>query len=200
MPFCASRTRIASSVRCSWAFHSNALRNMAPCALMTIVRLPFNFTVEECMNSNKILLVNVSKGIIGDDVCTVLGSFLITTIQAVAMGRATMPVHERRPFYLFIDEAHNFVSSAFSTMLSQVRKFGVGVFLANQLLDQFAPDVKNAIIGSVGTWIVFRIGLSDAKVMEKEFFPVLTYDDFVSLPKYHIYIKLLIDGTESKGF
>lgn len=159
-----------------------------------------SISIEACMNTNKILLVNVSRGVIGDDVCTILGSFLITTIQAAAMRRATLSISERTPFYLFVDEAASFVSGSFATMLSQVRKFGVGVFLANQYLDQFEPDIKNAILNSVGTVIVFNIGLSDAKVMEREFYPVFSYDDFATLPKYHIYIKLLIEGTQSKGF
>lgn len=159
-----------------------------------------SISISECMNNNKILLVNLSRGEIGDDVCTVLGSFLFMGIQAAAMRRATLPVHERRPFYLFVDEAHSFISASFATMLSQVRKFGVGVFLANQYLDQFESNIRNAILNSVGTLIVFRLGLSDAKMMEKEFYPVFSYDDFVSLPRYHIYVKLLIDGTQSRGF
>ena len=85
-------------------------------------------------------------------------------------------------------------------MLSQVRKFGVGLFLTHQYLDQLEPDTKSAVLGNVGSIICFRLGLPDAKTMEREFYPVFTYDDFATLPKYHIYLKLLIDGTESKGF
>jgi hypothetical protein len=85
-------------------------------------------------------------------------------------------------------------------MLSQVRKFGVGLFLTHQYLDQLEPETKSAILGNVGTVICFRLGLPDAKVTEREFYPVFTFDDFATLPKYHIYLKLLIDGTESKGF
>lgn len=159
-----------------------------------------NISIEQCMNENKIVLCNLSKGVIGEDVSTVLGSFLITIIQATAMRRATLPVHERIPFYLFIDEAHSFISTTFATMLSQVRKFGVGLFLTHQYLDQLEPETRSAILGNVGTIICFCLGLTDAKTMEKEFYPVFTYDDFASLPKYYIYLKLMIDGTESKGF
>jgi len=157
-------------------------------------------SIEQCMNENKIVLCNLSKGVIGEDISTVLGSFLITIVQATAMRRALMPVFERTPFYLYIEEAHSFISSTFVTMLSQIRKFGVGVFLTHQYLDQLEPATKSAILGNVGTIICFRLGLPDAKTMEKEFYPVFTYDDFATLPKYHIYLKLLIDGTESKGF
>jgi len=157
-------------------------------------------SIEQCMNENKIILCNLSKGVIGEDVSTVLGSFLITIIQTTAMRRALVSIHERKPFYLYIDEAHSFISSTFATMLSQIRKFGVGVFLTHQYLDQLEPETRSAILGNVGTIICFRLGLTDAKTMEKEFYPVFTYDDFATLPKYHIYLKLLIDGTESKGF
>jgi len=159
-----------------------------------------SISMEQCMKESKIVLCNLSKGVIGEDVSTVLGSFLITVIQATAMRRAEIPVSERTPFYLYIDEAHGFVSATFATMLSQIRKFGVGVFLTHQYLDQLEPETRSAILGNVGTIVCFRLGLPDAKVMEREFYPVFSYDDFTSLPKYHIYLKLLIDGTESKGF
>ena len=85
-------------------------------------------------------------------------------------------------------------------MVPTIRKFGVGLFLTQQYLDPLEPDTKSAIFGNVGSIICFRLGLTDAKVMEREFYPVFTYDDFATLPKYQIYIKLLLDGTESKGF
>jgi hypothetical protein len=116
------------------------------------------------------------------------------------MRRANIPADEHKSFYLFINEAHSFISTSFATMLPQVRKYGVGLFLTHQYLDQLEPETRNTILGNVGTLIMFRVGLADAKVMEREFYPVFTYDDFVTLPKYHIFIKLLIDGTESKGF
>ncbi len=159
-----------------------------------------SISLEHCMETNKIVLCNLSKGIIGDDVCTVLGSFLMTTMQTTAMRRANKAIHERNSFYVYIDEAHSFISASFASMLSQVRKFGLGLLLTHQYLEQLEPETRSAILGNVGTIICFQLGLTDAKVMEREFYPVFTYDDFVSLPKYHIYIKLLIDGTESKGF
>jgi hypothetical protein len=159
-----------------------------------------SISIEQCMNENKILLCNLSKGAIGEDVSTLLGSFLLTTIHATAMRRASIPLFQRKNFYVFIDEAHSFVSTAFATMFSQLRKFGVGLFLTHQYLDQLEPETRSAILGNAQTVICFRLGLNDAKVMEREFYPIFSYDDFVSLSKYNIYIKLLIDGTESKGF
>lgn len=159
-----------------------------------------SMSFEQCMKEQKIVLCNLSKGAMGDDASTLLGSFLITIIQATAMRRAVLSVHERTPYYLYIDEAHSFISTTFATMLSQIRKFGVGMFLTHQYLDQLEPETKSAVLGNVGTVICFRLGLPDAKTMEKEFYPVFSYDDFATLPKYNIYLKLSIDGTESKGF
>lgn len=159
-----------------------------------------SISFEHCMNNNKIVLCNLSKGVIGEDVATVLGSFIITNMQNAVMRRAILPKEQRKPFYLFIDEAQNFVSTSFASMLPQVRKFGLGLFLTNQHLDQLEPDTRNAILGNVGSIICFQLGLGDAKIMEREFYPVFTYDDFVTLPRYHIYVKLMIDGTESRGF
>jgi type IV secretory pathway TraG/TraD family ATPase VirD4 len=159
-----------------------------------------SISFEDCMNGNKIVLCNLSKGVIGEDVSTVLGSFIITNIQNATMRRAAVSIDQRKPFYLFVDEAQNFVSTSFASMLPQVRKYGLGLFLTNQHLDQLEPDTRNAILGNAGTLIVFCVGLADAKIMEKEFYPRLTYDDFIGLPRYNVYIKLLIDGMQSKGF
>jgi len=155
---------------------------------------------EQCMNERKIVLVNLSKGEIGEDVCTLLGSFITIAIQHAAMRRATTPIEQRVRFYLYIDEAQNFVSGSFAGMLPQVRKFGLGLFLCTQHLAQLEPETRSAILGNFGSLISFRLGLEDAKLMAQQFYPDFKYDDFISLPKYHIYLKLLIDGTQSKGF
>jgi type IV secretory pathway TraG/TraD family ATPase VirD4 len=168
--------------------------------LRGIVGQQTSISIEQCMNENKILLCNLSKGEIGDDISAILGSFLTTSIQTTAMRRASLPTHERIPFYMYIDEAHSFLSSSFATMLSEVRKYGIGLFLTHQHLEQLESDVRDAIMGNVGTIICFRLGLNDAKVMEKEFYPVFDFEDFINLPRYKIYIKLLIDGETKRGF
>ncbi|MBY0377493.1 MAG: type IV secretion system DNA-binding domain-containing protein [Gammaproteobacteria bacterium] len=168
--------------------------------LRGIVGAKESISIEHSMNENKILLVNLSKGAIGDDISTILGSFLTTSIQTTAMRRASLEAHKRIPFYLYIDEAHSFLSSSFATMLSEVRKYGIGLFLTHQHLEQLENDVRDAILGNVGTIICFRLGLNDAKVMEKEFYPVFDFDDFINLPRYNIYIKLLINGANGRGF
>jgi hypothetical protein len=125
---------------------------------------------------------------------------LTTGIQTVALRRAQMPEHNRRPFFLYIDEAHSFLSSSFVTMLSEIRKYNVGLFLTHQYLDQLTEDIRSAILGNVGTIICFRLGASDAKVMAEEFYPVFSTEDFINLPKHSIYLKLLIDGASSTPF
>jgi hypothetical protein len=159
-----------------------------------------SISFDSCMEDGRIVLVNLSKGIIGEDVSTVLGSFIITNIQNAAMRRAALDAGRRKPFYLFVDEAQSFVTASFATMLPQVRKYAVGLYLTTQTLDQIEPETRSAIMGNVGTIICFRLGLNDAKVMEREFHPVFTFDDFTRLPNHNIYLKLLIDGSESKGF
>lgn len=168
--------------------------------LRGIVGQQEGISLDTVLNENQILICNLSKGLIGEMVSTLLGSILTTTIQMAAMRRAQIPEDERKPCFLYLDEAHSFMSTSFATMLSEVRKYGLGLFLTHQYLEQLEEDVQSAILGNVGTIICFRLGAADAKAMEQEFYPIFSQDDFVNLPKYHIYIKLLIDGSASKGF
>lgn len=168
--------------------------------LRDIVGQQYGIELDEIMNKGKILICNLSKGLIGEDVSQILGSLLTTGLQMAAMQRAAMPEAARTPFYIFIDEAHSFINTSFSTMLSEVRKYGIGLFLTHQYLEQLPEEVRKAILGNVGTIICFRLGTADAKVMAEEFYPVFKQDDFINLPKYCMYLKLLIDGTGSKPF
>ncbi len=172
----------------------------ANATLRGIVGQQTGLSLDTVLSESKILICNLSKGLIGETVSTLLGSILTTTIQMAAMRRASIPEGERKLCFLYLDEAHSFMSSSFATMLSEVRKYGLGLFLTHQYLEQLEEEVQNAVLGNVGTIICFRLGTSDAKVMEQEFYPLFSHDDFVNLPKYHIYVKLLIDGTTSKGF
>lgn len=168
--------------------------------LRSIVEQQEGMSIETAMQEGKILVCNLSKGLIGEDASTLLGSLITTCIQTAAMRRAHLPEHERTAFYVYIDEAHSFLSTSFATMLSEVRKYGIGLFLTHQYLEQLTEEVQSAVLGNVGTIICFRLGAANARVMEQEFYPVFSQDDFVNLPKYHIYVKLLIDGATSKGF
>jgi hypothetical protein len=168
--------------------------------LKAIVGQQETISIDQIMNTSKILICNLSKGIIGEDVSQILGSLLTTNIQTAAMRRAKLPEQSRKPFMVYIDECHSFITTSFASMLSEVRKYNVGLFLTHQYLEQLPEEVRNAILGNVGTIICFRLGTTDAKVMAEEFYPVFTIDDFINLPRLTIYIKLLIDGITSKPF
>ncbi|WP_291122302.1 type IV secretory system conjugative DNA transfer family protein [Flavobacterium sp. UBA6046] len=168
--------------------------------LRGIVGQKDGIVIESIINNGYIFICNLSKGLIGEQESQILGSLITTGIQLAAMRRASIVEHLRTPFYVYIDEAHSFLSTSFATMLSEVRKYGIGLFLTHQYLDQLPEEVRSAVLGNVGTIITFRLGTADAKVMAEEFYPVFTVDDFINLPKHCIYLKLLIDGSASKPF
>lgn len=157
-------------------------------------------SIEEVMNRGKILICNLSKGIIGEEASQILGSLLTSGIQTAAMRRAKLTEQDRRPFMVYIDECHSFITTSFASLLSEVRKFKVGLFLTHQYLDQLPEEVQSAILGNVGTIICFRLGTADANVMEEEFCPVFKVNDFLNLPRFHVYLRLLIDGFISTPF
>jgi len=159
-----------------------------------------SFRMQHVLDGSKILIANLSKGIIGEDACTLLGSMLVTSIQLAALYRAKQPRDARKPFFLFIDESQTFMTLSFVDMLSEARKYGLGVFMANQFLDQLHEKIRSAVIGNCGTIICFRLGANDAALLETEFFPVFELIDLVHLPRYAIYLKLMIDGTTSQPF
>lgn len=168
--------------------------------LRDIVGQQEGISVEHIMNSSKILVCNLAKGIIGEDVSQILGSLLTTSIQAASMRRAKLAEELRKPFMVFVDECHSFITTSFATMLSEVRKYKVGLLLTHQYMEQLPDEVRGAIVGNVGTIICFRLGATDAKAMAEEFHPVFKQDDFINLPKFGIYLRLLIDGVGSKAF
>ncbi|MBB5397183.1 type IV secretory system conjugative DNA transfer family protein [Mucilaginibacter sp. AK015] len=168
--------------------------------LKNIVGQQYGISIEKIMNSGKILVCNLSKGIVGEDVSQILGSLITTGIQTASMRRAKLSEDDRKPFMVFIDECHSFITTSFAGMLSEVRKYKVGLFLTHQYLEQLPEDVQSGMFGNVGTIICFRLGNADARVMAKEFSPVFKQDDFINLPRFVIYLKLLIDGISSKPF
>ncbi|MFP5041637.1 type IV secretory system conjugative DNA transfer family protein [Parasediminibacterium sp. JCM 36343] len=158
------------------------------------------FQPQEAMDSGKVLVCNLSKGLIGEDASQLLGSMLVTAIQVAALGRAKYEAHERVPFYLYVDEMHSFVSLSFIDILSEARKYRLGLFLTHQYVDQLDGRIRDAIFGNVGTIISFRVGSQDAKYLAREFAPRIGEWDFIGLPKYSMYIKLMIDGATSSPF
>jgi hypothetical protein len=158
------------------------------------------FDLRRVMDEGKILLVNLAKGKIGEDTSALLGAMLVTKIGLAALSRAGLPEFGRRDFYLYVDEFPSFTTTSFAGMLSEMRKYRVGLVLAHQYLSQLDEAVRDAILGNAGTLIAFRIGLADALFLEKEFYLEFAASDLVSLPNYHVYLKLMIEGVMSKPF
>jgi len=158
------------------------------------------FRMQQVLDGSKILICNLSKGKIGEDACTLLGSMIVTSIQLAVLYRAKQPEHARRAFFLYIDECQTFTTQSFADMLAEARKYGLGVFMANQFLDQLHEKIRAAIFGNCGTIISFRVGANDAELLAKEFYPVFEAIDLVHLPRYSMYLKLMIDGASSQPF
>jgi hypothetical protein len=158
------------------------------------------FNMQDLMNEGKILIANLSKGELGEDISAILGNMLVTNIQLAALYRARHPEHTRKPFYLYVDEMHSFVSLSFADILAEARKYRLSIFLSHQYIDQLHEKIRAAIFGNVGTIISFRIGAEDAEFLEKEFKPVFNQYDLIHLPKYSMYLKLMIDGATSQPF
>jgi len=159
-----------------------------------------SFNLKEIMDSGKILLVNLSKGKIGEDSASLLGAMLIAKMGLTALSRQDTPEEQRRDFYLYVDEFQSFATSSFSDILSEARKYHLNLILANQYLDQIDEKVRGAIFGNVGTIISFRVGLEDAKFLAEEFYPIFNQEDLINLPCYSIYLKLMINSKTSKPF
>lgn len=158
------------------------------------------FDVRTIMDEQKILILNLSKGRIGEDNSALIGAMLITKIQLAAMGRVDMSEEDRKDFYLYVDEFQNFSTESFANILSEARKYRLNLILANQYIAQLEEVVRDAIFGNVGTIVSFRVGAADAEYLEKEFEPIFTMNDIVNLPKYNIYLKLMIDGIAGDAF
>jgi len=156
--------------------------------------------LRKAMDEGKILILNLSKGRIGEDSSALLGSMMVTKIQLAAMSRVDVPEEQRKDFYLYVDEFQNFATDSFANILSEARKYRLNLTIAHQYIEQLGEVVQPAVFGNVGTLICFRIGAADAEFLEKEFAPDLTQEDLVNLPKFHIYLKLMIDGVASEPF
>jgi len=156
------------------------------------------------MDEGKILLINLAKGKIGSDASNLLGGLIVTTIGLAAYSRAEVPEEKRRSFYFYVDEFQNYSTLSFANMLAELRKYKVGMILANQYLYQLEADVRHAVLGNCGTLVCFRVGPEDAGYLEKEFasegkHKIEPYD-LVIAANYLVYMKLMIDGKPSEGF
>jgi len=156
--------------------------------------------MREIMDKKKILILNLSKGRIGEDNSMLMGALLITKIQLAAMSRVDIPEGERNDFFLYVDEFQNFATESFVNILSEARKYRLALILAHQYITQMDETVRDAVFGNIGTLISFRVGAEDAEYLEKEFVPEFIAEDIVNLAKYNIYLKLMIDGVAGRPF
>jgi len=155
----------------------------------------------EIIDQGRILLVNLAKGKLGEDICSFLGSLIVTKLQLASLSRIDIPEEKRRDFYLYLDEFQNFVvPETFESILSEARKYRLCLILSHQYIGQLSESLRKAIFGNVGTIIVFPVGPENGEFLEKEFYPVFKRHDLIAHDKYHIYLKLAIDGKTSKPF
>ena len=171
-----------------------------PISQRILTREQSSFDLRQVMDDRKLLLVNLAKGKIGEDTAAIIGALLVTKAGLAALSRAEIAEEERRDFFVYLDEFQSFTTLSLANMLSELRKYRVNMVLAHQYLSQLDPQVRDAILGNAGTIISFRLGLTDARLLEKEFEPELSAIDLVGLPNYHTYLKLMTDGIVSRPF
>jgi hypothetical protein len=158
----------------------------------------FNF--RKVMDEGKILLVNLSKGKIGEENSNFLGLVLVPKILVAAMSRQDVPQDQRTDFYLYVDEFQNFATPDFAQILSEARKYKLNLTVANQFIGQMDEEIKNAIFGNVGTHVAFRIGVTDASYYQREFQPIFNESDLINIERFHAYIKTIVNGEPTLPF
>ncbi|MGV9002218.1 MAG: type IV secretory system conjugative DNA transfer family protein [Candidatus Saccharimonadaceae bacterium] len=159
------------------------------------------FNIRQIMDEGKILIVNLSKGLIGEDNAAILGSFIVTKIQLAAMSRSDIPnIEDRRPFYLYVDEFQNFATDSFATILSEARKYALNLTVANQYIGQMTETVRDAIFGNVGSMISFRVSADDAPILSKQFEPQFEPGDLLQMHNRHFIINMVINGEKAPAF
>jgi len=157
-------------------------------------------SLRQIMDNKKVLLVNLSKGALGFDASYILGSLLLTSLASSAFSRIDTPIEEREMFFCYLDEFQNYTTASLVDMLSELRKFRLGLIMAHQYMSQLDVKIRDAVLGNVGSIVCFRLSQADARFMEREFRPHFEAIDFVNLANYEIYLRLMIDGSPSKAF
>jgi hypothetical protein len=152
-----------------------------------------SFNLRQVMDEGKILIINLSKGRIGDEYSNFLGLVLVPKILAAAMSRADIPLEQRKDFYLYVDEFQNFATDTFADILSEARKYRLNLIVANQFVGQIDETIKNAIFGNVGSIITFRVGVTDAQFLQHEFSPIFDEKDLVNIDARHVYMKTIVN-------
>lgn len=157
-------------------------------------------SISDLMNSKKIILINLSKGRIGEENSSFFGSMFLTKIKQAGMERAAIPEHQRYDFYLYVDEFQNIVTQTFENILSEARKYGLNLTMAHQYVGQIIPKVHQAVLGNVGSVIAFRVGGEDAVKLKPEFAPIFDIKDLINLAVGEFYVKMTIDGESYDPF
>jgi len=171
-----------------------------PTLYRILVNPEIDLHFHQIMDEGKVLLVNVSKGRLGEDSALLLGGMIVSTIGLAAFSRAETSNAERRPFLLYMDEFQSFTTLMLANMMSELRKYGVGLVLAHQYLQQLDSDIRHAVLGNAGTLISFRVGPEDAFLLAQEFQPRFAIEDLINLANRHIYLKVMIDGAPCSPF
>jgi Type IV secretion-system coupling protein DNA-binding domain len=159
-----------------------------------------SFDMRRLMDEGNVLLVDLSKGKVGEDASRLLGAMILAQIELAALGRADIAEAKRRDFYVYIDEFYNFTSSSFAGILAEARKYRLNLIMAHQYMEQLDEALRAAIFGNVGTIVSFRLGERDAPMLTREFSPIFSGHDLINLPPYHICLKLMIDGFSQSPF
>ncbi|MDP1710033.1 MAG: type IV secretion system DNA-binding domain-containing protein [bacterium] len=159
-----------------------------------------SFNLREVMDTGKILLINLAKGSLGEENSNFLGLILVPRVLMAAMSRVDVPMEQRRDFYFYVDEFQNFATPDFAVILSEARKYRLGLTVANQFIGQVEEEVKNAVFGNVGTIVSFRVGVTDANYLAHEFAPVFGEDDLLNVERYHAYAKTIVNNEPVPPF
>lgn len=159
-----------------------------------------SFNVRQIMDEGKILIVNLSRGLMGEDNAAIMGALMVTKIQLAAMSRANVHINDRRPFYLYVDEFQNFATDSFAVILSEARKYGLNLTVANQYISQMPPEVKDAVFGNVGSMVVLRVGAEDGSSLVKYFEPHFETQDILQQNNFHFLATMAIDGEKTQAF
>jgi hypothetical protein len=158
------------------------------------------FNIRQIMDEGKILIVNLSRGLMGEDNAGILGAMMVTKIQLSAMGRADVPESQRRPFYLYVDEFQNFATDSFAVILSEARKYALNLTVANQYISQMSQPVRDAVFGNVGTIVSFRVSPDDAPFLQKYFEPQFESADLIQQHNRYFVVTMTIDGEKAPAF
>ncbi len=159
-----------------------------------------SFNFRKAMDEKKIILCNLSKGILGEEDAKFLGLILVPKVLTAAMSRQDVPMDQREDFFLYVDEFQNYATEDFAVILSEARKYRLSLIVANQFIGQIDEEIKNAVFGNVGTMVSFRVGVPDANFLQHEFSPVFNEVDLANVEKYHVYIKTIVNNEPVPAF